>query len=117
MKFLADENFPSPSVNLLRQNGFEVLFVLEFMRSSSDKNIIEYATENNLIILTFDRDFGELLFKYALQNPPAVVYFRSFNDYTKQPAEKLMELIASQLKLEATFTVIDSNAIRQRKLN
>jgi predicted nuclease of predicted toxin-antitoxin system len=116
MKFLADENFPSPSVKLLRNSGLDVLYVLEFMRSAADQKILQFASENNLIILTFDRDYGELLFKYKTTNPAAVVYFRSFNDYPTQAAEKLLELLNLKLNIESYFTVIDSSAIRQRKL-
>ena len=42
----------------------------------SDEEVLKRATDLNYIILTFDRDYGELIFRYHLINPPAVIYFR-----------------------------------------
>ena len=74
--FLANENFPKPSIALLRDNGIEVKSIQEEFQGISDDIVISVAIELNLIILTFDSDYGELIFKHSRDNPPAVVYFR-----------------------------------------
>ena len=74
--FLANENFPRPSTNILRDNGFHVKSIQEDSPGISDEEVIQIALETDLIILTFDRDYGELIFRYAKENPPAVVFFR-----------------------------------------
>jgi predicted nuclease of predicted toxin-antitoxin system len=74
--FLANENFPRPSTQLLRANGFSVKSIQEECSGISDEAVIEMAVASNLIILTFDSDYGELIFKYAKTNPPSVVFFR-----------------------------------------
>lgn len=75
------------------------------------------ATAENLVILTFDRDYGALLFKYKMEPPPAVVYFRFKGDFPLQAGQVLVSLLQMEnLTVENTFTVIDENAvIRQRK--
>ena len=73
--FLANENFPRPSVTLLRDNGFEVKSIQEEFPGISDDIVMNIASELNLIILTFDSDYGELIFKHKKNNPPSVVYF------------------------------------------
>ena len=74
--FLANENFPRPSTILLRENGYIVKSIQEDYSGIDDVAVIKMAQEQNLIILTFDRDYGELIFKYAKDNPPSVVFFR-----------------------------------------
>jgi len=77
MRFLANENFPFPSIKILREKGFEVISISETLSGISDEEILRKASLENLIILTFDRDYGELIFKYQKENLPAVVYFRT----------------------------------------
>lgn len=76
MYFLANENFPRPSTLILRENGFSVNSIQEDSPGISDEEVIKIALDKNLIILTFDRDYGEIIFKYSINNPPAVVFFR-----------------------------------------
>ena len=74
--FLANENFPKPSITILRDSGLNVQSIQEDSPGISDEEVINIASERNLIILTFDRDYGELIFKHSRNAPPAVVYFR-----------------------------------------
>ena len=71
--FLANENFPRPCTLILRDNGYQVKSIQEDYQGISDEDVIKIALNEKLIILTFDRDYGELIFKYAIENPPAIV--------------------------------------------
>jgi len=62
MKFLADENVEKQIVDWLRKNGFDVLFVTEFAKSATDDELLEKAKRDSRILLTNDKDFGELVF-------------------------------------------------------
>ena len=64
MNFLANENFPRPSTIILRENGLSVKSIQEDFPGISDEEVIEIASKSNLIILTFDSDYGEIIFKY-----------------------------------------------------
>lgn len=68
--FLANENLPKPSVELLRSNGFVVRSIQEEAQSISDAEVVQIAFQENLIILTFDRDYGELIFRYGKDKQP-----------------------------------------------
>ncbi len=117
MRFLANENFPMPSVKLLRKNGFEVISIQEDLGGISDDVVLEKAVRENLVILTLDRDYGELIFKYKKPVPPAVVYFRMKGETPLDAAIILLEILKkSDIELENSFTAIEQNAIRQRKL-
>lgn len=74
--FLANENFPRPSIKLLREKGFTIKSIQEEFPGIPDEIVMDIASEMNLIILTFDSDYGEMIFKHKRDNPPTVIYFR-----------------------------------------
>ena len=116
--FLANENFPRPSILFLREQGYVIISIQEAYQGISDNEVLKIAKEQNLIILTFDRDYGELIFRYAVDNPPSVIYFRSKGDGPLFVGQFLHELLLSnQIDISAAFTVIDKNGIRQRFYN
>ena len=117
MKFLANENFPVPSIRILRQSGFETLSILEMNPGISDLEVVEIARKDNLIILTFDKDYGEILFKYKPDNPPDVIFFRFKGEMPEHAGLTLVELIQQgKITLKGHFTVIERENIRQRIL-
>ena len=68
-----------------------------------------------MIILSFDSDYGELIFKYAKENPTAVVFFRNKGNQPDFAATALISLIEhSGIILFNSFTVVETNNIRQR---
>lgn len=116
MIFLANENFPFPSINLLRSKGLEVISVAEKFSGASDKTVIEIAEKENLIILTFDKDYGELIFKYKSKRPPAVIFFRHKGKMPNFAGDVLIRLIDSKkIHFEKIFTVIENENVRQRR--
>ncbi|HEX8314107.1 MAG TPA: DUF5615 family PIN-like protein [Flavisolibacter sp.] len=113
--FLANENFPKPSIILLRDAGYLVSSIQEDSPGIADERVLQIATANRQIILTFDRDYGEIIFRYQLPDPPAVVYFR----------EKVLILCLqdkhyycfskkNEIMFTDSFTVIEKDSIRQR---
>jgi predicted nuclease of predicted toxin-antitoxin system len=71
MRFLANENFPAASVQLLRQSGHDVLYVIEKFPSLDDEVILRRAHDEQRMLITFDRDYGELVFKRRFPAPAA----------------------------------------------
>jgi len=113
--FLANENFPRPSTNILRQNGYAVRSIQEEYPGISDEEVMGIALEFDLIILTFDSDYGELIFKYAKETPPSVIYFRDKKNVPEFAGNILIDIMnKSNIALEKAFTVIEANSIRQR---
>ncbi|MBF0387530.1 MAG: DUF5615 family PIN-like protein [Candidatus Omnitrophica bacterium] len=117
MKFLANENIPLDSIKVLRASGLDVLSVSEVAAGANDPAVMQMARNDGRIILTFDRDYGELIYRYGLKPPAGVVYFR-FDPLTGQePAALLLLAIAdSHVTLEGKFTVMDRTHLRQRSL-
>jgi predicted nuclease of predicted toxin-antitoxin system len=113
--FLANENFPRQSVLLLRLADLRVDSIVEMSPGISDDVVMSNAARNNLIILTFDRDYGELIFKYRQSCPAGIVYFRTGLEQPESPA-RLLLLLMKNITFEGFFSVIDINGIRQRPL-
>lgn len=115
MKFLANENLPYPSVKVIRENGFDIVSIREDFPSISDEEVLRIAKESNRIILTFDSDYGELIFKYSIKNPPSVIYFRNKGNNPIWAGNLIIELLnEDKYKFEKCFTVVGENSVRQR---
>jgi predicted nuclease of predicted toxin-antitoxin system len=63
VKFLADECCDLELVSLLRNAGYDVQYVLETQRGGSDDIVLRQACQEKRILLTEDKDFGELVFR------------------------------------------------------
>lgn len=85
--FLANENFPQPSINYLRNNHIDILSIQESFPGISDLEVLSLAKNLNRTIVTFDSDYGELIFKYALKEPPPVLSFF----VSKEPLLSMLE--------------------------
>jgi predicted nuclease of predicted toxin-antitoxin system len=95
--------------------GYAVKSIQEFKQGATDEEVLRMATEENLVILTFDRDYGELIFRYAVVNPPAVVYFRFKGSDPHFVGKVFHDLLKdSEVEIFNAFTVIDQKSIRQR---
>ena len=117
MNFLANENIPLKSISMLREAGYRVISISEEMAGAKDKQVLERAHQENLIILTYDSDYGELIFKNRQNIPLGVVYFRLSPQTAELVANILTQVIKSNIPLENKFTTIGENKIRQRTLN
>jgi predicted nuclease of predicted toxin-antitoxin system len=118
MDFLANENFPLLSVRLLREAGHRVVSIIQETPGSKDVNILKRAHTESLIILTFDRDYGELIYRHKALLPAGVVYFRFAPATPIEPAKILLNVIdKADLSVIGKFTIVGRDRIRQRLLH
>ena len=116
MRLLADENIPIASVVALREAGHDVVSITEYSPGISDVAVMKLAHEESRIIVTFDRDYGELVFRRQLPVPGGVLYLRFIPVSPREPADYIGQLIASGIELAAKFTTADRDQVRQRPL-
>ena len=116
MKFLVDECTDIQLVELLRANGFDVLYVMETMRGAKDDVILSRAHREDRILLTEDKDFGELVFR--LRKPAiGIVLLRFHPGEEAQKAARLQQLLQnSTITLIGAFVVVENDKIRTRPL-
>jgi predicted nuclease of predicted toxin-antitoxin system len=76
MRLLANENVPGPVVAALRAVGHDVLWVKEGMAGAKDRDVLAHAHADARLVVTFDKDFGELAVRSGLPAASGVVLFR-----------------------------------------
>ncbi len=115
MKWLADENFPIPAFRVLVASGFDILHIAYESPSISDISVIEFSIISQRIILTFDSDFGTLVFHKGY-NPFGVVYFRLYDFLPDEPASILIKLMDTFNTFEGNFITVEKDRVRQRTI-
>lgn len=68
MRLCADENIPEDAVARLRQGGHDVLWIREASPGSPDTAILTRAFAGGRLLISFDKDFGELVFRRGSQS-------------------------------------------------
>ena len=93
MQFLANEDVPVASVRRLRVAGYDIAGIIEDSPGAKDESVLSRAHAEQRIILTFDRDYGELIYRRRLPFPAGVAYFRLTPITPDEPAERFIELL------------------------
>ena len=100
MRILADENIPDQAIPMLRASGHDVLFVKDEQPRAPDPNVLAWATREGRLLITFDKDFGELSQRYGLKAPYGIILFRIPDEI---PTRERAELIARNVNAEVEW--------------
>lgn len=114
VRLLVNENFPAPAVARLREAGYDVVSVAETCAGTDDATVLSLAVREKSWLVTFDRDYGELIFARGLPPPPAVILLRVTSYRPAEPAAWLMQLAQEPAAYLGMFTVFDGASIRSR---
>ncbi len=114
MNFLADESVDQPIVARLRDDGHDVLAVAEMQPSLFDEAVLARADESGSLLLTADKDFGELVFRRR-QATAGVVLIRLTGLSTAAKVEIVSAVVRDhKSELPRAFTVISPGTVRIR---
>jgi predicted nuclease of predicted toxin-antitoxin system len=116
MLFLANENNPPTAIQRLRDAGHDVLSPSESMGGSRDREILARAVNDQWVLLTFDKDFGELAFRSRLPATCGVVLFRFTQRGREQDTSRVVETVQSRNDWSGAFWTIADRRIRRRPL-
>ncbi len=112
MKILADENIEHEFIEALREADFDILSVREDYVGITDDEVLQVAEAENAVILTYDKDFGELVFRYSLKSR-GVILLRLSNLNLTEKVEKTITVIREhEAELENAFTVVSEKLVR-----
>ncbi len=116
MKFLADENVDKPIVERLRKDGNVVIYVAEVEPSISDDEVIKLANQESALLLTEDKDFGELTFlQHKVKS--GILLLRFQTEDTKYKIDTIRKVFEQyQNKIPLHFLVISETKIRIRPI-
>ena len=116
MRFLADENIARSIVAGLRQAGHDVLSVKESMIGLPDDQILVRAMAEARIVVTFDKDFGELAFRSRLPATCGVVLFRITQRGREKDTARVLDTLKSRDDWRGAFWTVSDDRIRRRAL-
>lgn len=76
MRILADENMDAPTIAALRAAGHNTLWVREEHPRTPDPNVLQWATQESRLLLTYDKDFGEISQRRRQPAPYGIILLR-----------------------------------------
>lgn len=116
MRFLANENVPGPVVAVLRDRGHDVSWIKESMPGAEDLRVLAHAQTEHRIVVTLDKDFGQLAFRSRLPAQSGVILIRlDFRD-PDTDNEVAITALLSRDDWAGNFAVIEHDRIRIRPL-
>jgi len=114
MQLVADESVERQIVELLLQEGHDVTYIAESAPTSSDDLVLAKANEANAVLMTSDKDFGELVFRQKLVHR-GVVLSRLAGLSNETKARIVARVLQERSdELENAFGVISPGAVRIR---
>lgn len=114
--FLANENMPGSVIRHLRDAGHDVLSVKEVLRGADDVTVLSRAQRESRILLSQDKDFGELAFRVGLPAQCGVILFRLTGDDPAADQQRMTDVIESRADWAGMFSVADNLRVRMRPL-
>lgn len=113
MNLLADEGVDRPIVEQLRQDGQSVLYVAELESGISDEEILQRANEQMAVLVTADKDFGEMVFHQNLLSAGGVVLIRLEGLSPRRKVEIVSRVFRERgAELPKAFSVISPGQVR-----
>ena len=114
MNILADENIEKSVIDFLRDSQ-NIISIAELKPGITDQEVAELANNSNAILLTEDKDFGEIVFRQKIVKN-GVILLRLQGLTTEIKLDVLRELLENHSsEISGSFTVVTTNGIRIRK--
>ncbi len=115
LRFLADESCDFGVVRALRAEGYDVVALTEITTRSIDDDVIAQSYDENRILLTEDKDFGQLVFA-SRADSAGVILIRFPGNARKSLQATIVKLIQEQRnEIRNAFVVVQPGHIRIRR--
>jgi predicted nuclease of predicted toxin-antitoxin system len=116
MKFIVDESTGTSVVRYLRDAGHDVLSVIESMPAAKDRDILIRAVDEGRILITNDKDFGELVFR-SQRSHDGIILLRLKDDVAATRVRAIQNLVTQYAdRLQGSFTVASEDNVRIRPI-
>lgn len=115
MKFLLDESADFPLASFLKQGGHDVTSIAhDYPNALADEDVLAIAHKEQRILITNDKDFGELIIRRHLPHVGVVLFRLHYEDLATKVAW-LGYVIDNHAESLSEYIVITSNGIRIRR--
>ena len=116
MRLLADENVARAVVHSLRARGHDVAWVHEDAPGSDDPTVLARAQAENRVLLTFDKDFGDLAVRRGMPAQVGILLVRLAAPTPARVAEVLGRVLDSRDDWADHFSVVEDDRVRMMRL-
>lgn len=96
MRFLTDENIPTLIVDMLQRAGHDVVRDGDVRRAAPDTRVLKTAVDDDRVLITFDADFGRMIFAEGYRAPRGVIYLRSPPPSIAIAGERILAVIDAE---------------------
>ena len=109
MRILVDENVASSVAEALIDAGHEVERVVDTLRAADDEMVLSRAISNDAVLVTFDADFGRMIFAERHPSPRSVIYLRSPPPSPTETVRRILRVLASDApRIDGHFVSVDA---------
>lgn len=115
MRLLADENIHARTIEALRSLGHDVASIRADAPGTPDEDILARAGAEQRILVTYDTDFGELIFHRRLPARSGIILLRLSGTVDDHNA-RLIEVLPSRDDWDQYFTTVGDERVRPRRL-
>ena len=118
MRILANENVPGEIVQSLRAQGYDIVWLRIEAPGSTDSEVLALAQTEKRIIMTFDKDFGELAFRWGLPATSGIILLRLIASSPTQLQQAVVTALGSRQEQDwvGMFSVVEAGRIRVTSL-
>lgn len=110
---LVDENVSERVVLALRADGHDVKWMRETGRGTPDDEILDQAQDANRVVLTFDKDFGELVFREGRRAASGIILLRPRSTNGGNVVPFTLAVLRQGLEWRGYLSVAEEGRIRR----
>jgi predicted nuclease of predicted toxin-antitoxin system len=114
VRLLVDESTGRKLALMLADDGHDTLYVADWKPQATDAEVMEKAYEESRIIITDDKDFGELVFRFGKVSKGIILIRTSSTDPYKRFL--LLSKLLKSIDVKNKFVVLRDEAVKVTKL-
>jgi predicted nuclease of predicted toxin-antitoxin system len=114
VNLVADEGVDAPIVHALRAAGFRVAYLAEVSPAAPDEYVLGLAREAESLLVTSDKDFGELVFRQGLTTAGVLLVRLHGLSLTAKVQVVVDALVRHQAEMLGAFSVVSPGLLRIR---
>jgi predicted nuclease of predicted toxin-antitoxin system len=111
-KFLANENVPAVAVDAARRAGHDLDWIRDLHPGASDHDVLRESLSQQRVLVTFDKDFGNLVFHASKKASWGIILLRPRLFSPAYLAQFLVSVLAQPIEWHGHFAVAQEKRLR-----
>jgi len=112
VKFLANENLPGPAIKAARDTGVDVTWIKEKAPGADDETVMAMAMAEDRVLVTFDKDFGEMVYRCGQETARGIVLLRPKLRSPEHVCRFVVGVLQEEIDWLGNFCVAQEGRIR-----